>query len=249
MNEAPWKSTQPLGARPGSLWARNGVAIVAAFMLMNGCALLPKLNRIDPHADFVAHPGYHGLVVDRTGGGHTALLVQAHSTPPSGGPTHVFEMDGKPAAALWVTDHDHVIVRQTADASAPPAGDVAASWKDGAIQLTFHSADGESFHTSQFDRIEGPTFRNVLDREMYAIRDLPGVYGAELRDEHDAPVGWVRVRILPYQGLPRDYQADVPKPLDGPLTAGAVALLDSEIATIIDLNAFPDDRMPEGLVP
>lgn len=249
MNQTLWKSAQTLGAAAGSAWTRNGIAAVTAFTLLMGCALLPKFNSIDPHADFVAHPGYTGLVVDRTGDGHSALLVRAHSAPSSRAPTHVFEMDGKPAAVLWVTDHDHVVVRRTADATAPLAGEVAASWTDGAIHLTLHTADGASFHTSRFDRIYGPTFRNVLDREMYAIRDLPGVYGAELRDEHDAPVGWVRVRILPYQGLPRDYQADVPGPLDGPLTAGAVALLDSEIATIIELNAFPDDRMPGGLVP
>ena len=177
------------------------------------------------------------------------MLVGARSTPSSGGPTHEFEVDGKPVAALWVTDHDHVVVRQTADATAPPAGDVVASWKNSAIRITFHSADGAAFHTSRFDRVDGPNFRNVLDREMYGIRDLPGVYRADLRDEQDVPVGWVSVRILPYQGLPRDYQAEVPGRLDGPLAAGAVALLDSEIATIIKLNAFPDDRMPEGLVP
>ena len=224
-------------------------AAAAAFLLVGGCALLPTFNSIDPHADFVAHPGYGGLVVDKMGTGHTAVLVHARSAPSTVGPTHVFELDGQPSAALWVSDHDHVIVRPTADVTEPPAGDVVASWTDGAMQLTFHSAHGKSFHTSRFDRVSGPKFRNVLDREMYAITDLPGVYRAEVRDAHDAPVGWVSVRILPYQGLPRDYQADVPDLLNGPLVAGAVALLDSEITTIINLNAFPDDRMPEGLVP
>ena len=225
----------------------GAVAAIVALTLSSACASLPRSEPRDPRVDFAAHPGYRGLVVDRMEGGHTAVLARAHSG--SLGPTHLFEADGRTMAALWVTDSDRVTVRQAPDTTAPLVGDVAASWKDGAIRLVFHSANGDSFSTSRFNRIKGAPFRNILDREMYAIRDLPGTYRAELRDGHDVPVGWVRVRILPYQGLPRDYQADVPAPLDGPLAAGAVALLDSEIAKIIDLNAFPDDRMPEGLVP
>ena len=234
---------------PGLHWIRKGVVAVAALTLVSGCALLRTFNAIDPHANFVAHPGYSGLAIDRTASGHTAMLLRARSIPSLDRPTHEFEVDGKPVAALWVTDHDHVVVRRTTDPTAPAAGDVVASWKNTAIRITFHSADGAAFHTSRFDRIDATNSRDVLDREMDALRDLPGIYRAELRDEHEVPVGWVSVRILPYQGLPRDYQAEFPARLDGPLAAGAVALLDSEIATIITLNAFPDDRMPGGLVP
>lgn len=230
-----------------SISPHSSVALIVALTLSSGCTTLPHAQPSDSRVDFAAHPGYRGLVVDRMEGGHTAVLVRAHAG--SVGPTHLFEADDKTVAALWVEDSDRVTVRQAPETTAAMVGDVTASWKEGAIRLAFHSANGDSFSTSRFNRIEGAPFRNVLDREMYAIRDLPGIYRAELRDGHDVPVGWVRVRILPYQGLPRDYQADVPAPLDGPLAAGAVALLDSEIAKIIALNAFPDDRMPEGLVP
>ena len=218
-------------------------------ILSSGCALLPRSKPVDPRVDFVAHPGYRGLVVDRMDGGHRAILVRTHSTPSSGGPTHLFEADGTTIAALWVNDSHRVTVRRTPEATAPSVGDVLASWKQGGLRLTFHSADGLAFHTSRFDRIDSKGFPNILDREMYSVMDLPGVYRAELRDEQNVPVGWLRVRILPYQGLPRDYEADVPGPLNGPLAAGAIALVDSEIDWIIDRNAFPGDRIPEGIAP
>ena len=245
MRASAWKQKRTYGTS----WSRNAAAAVAALVLTSGCALLRKVNTVDPSADFTAHPGYTGIVLTHLPGGQAAKLVRAGSTASSSGPTHELEVDGKPVAALWITDHTHVVVRQTANVTAPPVGDVLASWKDSGINMIFHSADGVTCHTSRFHRVGGPNFRSVLDREMYAIRDLPGVYRAELRDEHDAPVGWLSVRILPYQGLPRDYQAALPGRLNGPMAAGAVALLDSEIATIIELNAFPDDRMPSGLVP
>ena len=37
--------------------------------------------------------------------------------------------------------------------------------------------------------------------------------------------------------------------LVGGLAAGAIALVDSEIDWIIDRNAFPGDRIPEGIAP
>jgi hypothetical protein len=243
MRASSWRQTY------GTSWSHNAAATVAALVLTSGCALLQRANAVDPSADFTAHPGYSGIVVTDLPGGQEAELVRARSTSSSSGPTHEFEVDGRPVAALWITDHTHVVVRQTANATAPPVGDVMASWKNTGINITFHSADGVTYHTSRFHRVGGPNFPTLLDREMYAIRDLPGVYRAELRDERDTPVGWLSVRILPYQGLPRDYQAAFPDRLDGPMAAGAVALLDSEIATIIELNAFPEDQMPSGLVP
>jgi hypothetical protein len=162
----------------------------------------------------------------------------------------LLQADGHTIAALWIDEHNHITARQAPDAKAPLVGDVLASWKHGAIRLTFHSADGASFHTSSFDRIDSENSPSALDRELLCVsQDLPGVYRAELLDAQNVLVGWLRVRIFPYQGLPRDYDGDVPKPLDGALAVGAVALVDSEIDSIIDRNAFPEDRMPEGLAP
>lgn len=228
----------------------RAVLVVTTMVLWNGCALLPRSQPADPRVDFAAHPGYRGLVVDRMGGGQTAVLVGADSTPSSAGPSQVLQADGKTLAALWVSDHDRITVRQTPDAVAPVVGEIRASWEQGVMRLTFQSADGASFHTSRFKRIDSENFPQALDREMLAVsQDLPGVYRAELRDAQNVPVGWLRVRILPYQGLPRDYEGDVPAALNGPLATAAVVLVDSAIDSIVERNAFPEDRMPEGLVP
>jgi len=227
----------------------RAVLVVAVMVLWNGCALLPRAQPADPCVDFAAHPGYRGLVVDRMGEGQTAILISSRSGHLSAGPTQVLQSDGKTIAAFFSADHAQVTVRETPAATSSRIGDVAAFWRQGAIHLVFHSLDGASFHTTRFDRIDSENLPNILDRELFPASDIPGVYRAELRDAQNVPVGWLRVRILPYQGLPRDYDGDVPEPLNGPLATAAVALVDSEIDSIIQHNALPEDRMPEGLAP
>jgi hypothetical protein len=191
--------------------------------------------------DFAAHPGYCGLVIDRMNDGQSAVLVRSQPRVPEG-PTHVLEEDGNTIAALWVTGHERVAVRQTSDATAPLIGEVLASTEHGAIHLTFHSSDGATFHTSAFTRIGSETLPNVLGEQMSHWLSVPGVYRADVRDARDVPLGWLRVQILPYQGLPRTYEGDVPGRLNGPLAAGAVALVNSEIDSIAR-HAFPDDAL------
>lgn len=224
--------------------------LICTLVLCSACMSWPGPAPTDPSADFVAHPGYRGLVVDRMNSGQQAVLVRAPSAPSSAGPDYVLEVDGQPIAALWVADHNHVTVRGRPDATAPLVGEVLASWEHGAIRLTFRSAGGSVVYTSPFDRIDSQNSPTTLDRELLSVsQDLPGIYRAELRNAQNARVGWLRVRILPYQGLPRDYDGVVPGPINGPLAAGAVALVDSEIDSIIQRNAFPEDRIPEGLAP
>ena len=245
----PWPRTRfPRPAPPPHrpLGSATSVLAAAALVAWVGCAL-PPLETAEQRGDFAAHPGYRGLVVDRMDGGPAAVLVRATSSTAS--PTHVLEAGGHPIAALWIADHVRIVARQAPDLRAPPIGDVAASWVRGAMQLTFHTADGGSFHTSRFDRVDSDNFPNVLDRETYSVLDLPGVYRAALLDERNVPAGWLRVRILPYQGLPRDYQADVPRSLNGALAVGAVALVDAEIDSIVRQNTLPGDRIPEGIAP
>ncbi|HVM96449.1 MAG TPA: hypothetical protein VMT89_08665, partial [Candidatus Acidoferrales bacterium] len=116
-----------------------------------------------------------------------------------------------------------------------------------ALRLDIDPAHGESFSTSRFHRIDRSDASN-LDAET-SISDLPGSYRADLCDARKNPIGWLSVRVLPYEGLPRTYEADVPESLDGPLTAAAFAMVDSEIAAIIKRNTWPEDRIPEGLAP
>lgn len=225
------------------------VAMGLAMVATSGCTAWSRARSDAAHADFAAHPGYRGIVVDRMLGGQTADMVRAQAAPSTGGPTHTLRADGKVVAALWISEPDRVTVRQAPEATAPLVGKVQASRQPGAIRLMFRLADGASFHTSRFDRIDADAFPNALENDIFPIDDLPGLYRAALRDAQNADVGWLRVRVLPYQGLPREYDADVPAPLNGSLAAAAVALLDAEINSIVQRNALPEDRMPEGLAP
>jgi hypothetical protein len=226
------------------------VLAVAVAAVSAGCSLLPGAKPVDPSVNFVAHPGWRGLVVDRMANGQKAVLVGADSVSPSAGPSQVLQANGKTLAALWVSDHDRITVRQTPDGAAPVVGDVLASWEQGIMRVAFRSAEGASFRTSRFKRVDREDTPEALDSEMLAVsRDLPGVYRAEVRDAQNSPVGWLSVRILPYQGLPRDYEGDVPAVLNGPLATAAVVLVDKAIDSIVERNVFPEDRMPEGLVP
>ena len=225
------------------------LSLALAAVVVNACSLHSPYVPADPRVDFTAHSSYRGLAVDQMAAGRSATIVAAETTPVSGGPTHVFPVDGGAPAGLWMADRDHLIVRRTLDVTAPLTGEILASRRHGAIQLTFLLADGRTFHTSRFHRVESDNFPRTLNRELFDLADLPGVFRTELRDAAGVAVGWLSVRILPYQGLPREYRGDVPQPLNGPIAAGAVALVDSEIHSIIDRNAFPGDRIPEGLAP
>jgi hypothetical protein len=213
-------------------------AIGVVVVLCSGCAGL-HTPPADARVDFAVHPGYSGLVVDRMDGGQSAVLVRPRSTG-SAAPTDVLEADGKPLAALWVTGDDVVAVRPTTDPSAPLLGEVVASSTEGATRFAFYLADGASYHSSAFERIDSANSPNLLGKQMLHWLQVPGVYRAELYDAQGAPRGWLRVEILPYQGFPRHFDGDIPEPLNGPLAIGAVALLNSEIDSI-EVNAFPDD--------
>jgi hypothetical protein len=245
-------TTKPAAsAHRRALLRRFATLLSAAAVFLAGCAAMRR--PVDPAANFAAEPTYGGLVVQRTQGGEEAVLVHAESTSAESGPTHLLESDGRTLGALWLSDGARVDVRQTADPRAPMLGDAQVSWEEGALHLVLHGADGASLHTSRFERLDSVNPPQDLRRVMaspFAIAGLPGVYRAELRDAREAAVGWMQVRILPYVGLPRDYDADVPASVNESLLAGAVALVDGEIAAIADANAYPEDRIPEGgLVP
>jgi hypothetical protein len=212
--------------------------------LLGGCALLASTTRADPSADFAAHRDWRGIVVDRMAGGG-ALLRRADDS------VRLLQRDGATVAALSFADDGGVAVHP-ASGSTAVLGEVWPSWRDGVLRLSLRSGETGLYHTSSFRRVGSASPPQILAEQLhspFAVSALPGVYRAELRDDRDAPVGWVRVHIHPYVGLPRDYDADVPPDLDGPLVAGAVALLDAAIDAIAQANAYPQDRWPGGLVP
>ena len=122
-----------------------------------------------------------------------------------------------------------MIVRRTADSQAPFIGEVDAAWKDGAIRLTLKPAEGGSFQTGAFDRIDGTVGTTALGPQVYSVLDVRGVYRAELRDAQGGLAGWLRVQISPYQAAPHIYDVDLPASVNGPLATAAAALLDADV--------------------
>lgn len=226
--------------------------LLALLLAAGGCAAAKTRQPLDARGDFAAHPSWRGLIVDRLSDGRSALVVHTASLQQPADPSEVVEVGRDSVAALWTPDADRVIVRRSTDPTSPPLGEIAATWRDGILRLDLNPTGGASLTTSRFRRVDSESPPAALESSMstpWAMRGFPGTYRAELRDEHGAPVGWLRVHILPYQGLPRDYSGDLPASLDGSMAASAVALLDAEIDGIVKNNSFPSDELPGGPVP
>jgi hypothetical protein len=62
-----------------------------------------------------------------------------------------------------------------------------------------------------------------------AALDVRGTYRTTIRDEKGAPLGWFRVRISPYQGAARLYDARLAADLDDTLAVAVTLALHDEI--------------------
>jgi hypothetical protein len=210
--------------------------VLAAGILISGCALKPHAVPVAPGVDFAAHVEHMGLVVDRAQGGEPAVLVPAPTPLFSSGPTYLLEAHGKTIAAFWVKDPGHVTVRRTADPASPVIGRVVAHWDndDGAISLTFEPANGPELHSGEFERTAGPFHPDVLGAQATTVVDVRGIYQADLHDAMGTQAGWLRVRISPYMAAARIYDGVLPASIQEPLATAACALVDSDVDYIED---------------
>jgi len=228
----PFRILQP-GTRthhlqPGrSFNIRRALNRLWVLILIAGCAAPLRAITVEPDVDFAAHTERHALVVDRMGDGDPAVLL-----PHTGWFTEnpfLLEQDGKTVAAVWVKDNAHVTVRQEPDRSSPVTGRVEATRQDGAIRLSFTLADGSTYGTGRFHRVDfssGPAFLGV---PANTVLDVRGMYRAEVRDVHGQPIGWLRVRVDPPEGTFRVYDGDLPPALDGPLGVAAAELVNVDV--------------------
>ena len=148
----------------------------------------------------------------------------------SSGPDFLLQAGGKTLAALWVKDSGHVTVRRSEDPSSPVIGNVEAARDHGAIRLTMKPADGPALQTGRFHRIDSPGLPAILGSQASTVLDLRGMYRAEIRDARGDTTGWLRVRISPYQGSRRIYDASLPASVQEPLAAAAVVLVNSDVS-------------------
>jgi hypothetical protein len=206
---------------------------LAMAVTLSACVTLHRPVAVDPEVTFTAHPEHGEIVFDRLARGRSGDLRPPGWFRGPGDPTFVLVADGQRIAALWRTP-ERVVVRSVASSDAAPAGEVASSWDQGAIRLALQPVGGSAFRSDAFTREGGGTGTATLTRAAQTVLDVRGTYRATVRDAGGAAVGWLRVRISPYQEASRIYDGVLPAAVQPELAAGAVAALDGEIDWIED---------------
>ncbi len=205
-------------------------AVCAAFVLSTGC-LHPAHVSVDPDVTFAAHQERAGLLIDRMGAGVTGEVVPT-AFRWSGDPAFVLRSGGRSIAGLWVVAPASVEVRHTESQDAPVIAAVEPGWDDNAIRLTLRQPDGPTWRTDIFERTEGATL--PLTRAAKDVIELRGTFRADVRDAKGEPVGWLRVRMGPYQPASRIYDGILPSTLSRELAVAAAVALSNEIDWIQD---------------
>jgi len=201
-------------------------------MARASCAQPVEPKAVESGVDFQAHVEHGGLVVDRMAGDDPAVLVRRANFY-SGGPDFLLQFDDKTVAALWLTDGNHMVVRQSEDPNAPVIGQVEANWQQGAIKLSFQPANGPAFSTGRFHRVDELVGRAaLLGPDVSTTFEVQGVYRAEVRDAEGKPIGWLRASIHTPLGSERVYDGVLPPQLDGPLAVAATELVNANVDNV-----------------
>ncbi|TMA36809.1 MAG: hypothetical protein E6J79_12270 [Deltaproteobacteria bacterium] len=201
-----------------------GVVLVA-LLASSSCRLASRPTvPIDTGVNFAAHREHARIVLDRLPDGAGGLVEPPGWFRWGGAPTFVLTRDGQTVAGLWLTAPATVRVRGGRSPMSPIVTDVDPSWDDNAISLTLRPAGGALLRTSTFERTVTGGGPPVLSR----IAQTSG------------EVGWLRVKISPYQESARIYDGVLPGDV-APGTAAAIAVaLCSEIDWIenhtLDVN-------------
>lgn len=211
----------------------------AATALLAACAVPRALPDVDPGVDFAAHADTDGLVVDRNTDGRRVLVTDANTALFRSGPQLVVQSGDTTVAGLWLKDDDHLTVRRSTDAGAPLVGRVQATWENGLLRLVLKTADGETYATSRFRRMDAQRQPKALGEEDESLLDVDGSYQAVFRDASGRPVGWLRVRIDPSRQFVHVYYGEVPRSLDPTLVTAAAALLDADVNDLEEHAANP----------
>src|SRR5262249_24613586 len=147
-------------------------------------------------------------------------------------PTFLVRADGDTLAALFLTAPATVDVRPRGTGALE--GSVTPMWDDGAVRLALRRNAEPPLRTDVFARTATGSGPPRLTRGAQTVLDVRGTYRADVRDAGGAAVGWVRVRISPYQAAPRIYDGVLPRTIGEDLVAATAAALDSEVDWIED---------------
>jgi hypothetical protein len=209
-----------------------------------GCGL--HTIPLDSDVTFAAHQESQVFVVDRPLSGKPALVTAPQFLRLPGDPAWALRHDGKTLAAYWIDGNAGTSARAGLKVSDQSLGDVRPSWDDNAVRLRIEPPGGEPIQSDVFARTDGNAATTTLTRSAQTILDVRGRYQSALRDTKGAEIGWLRLRIGPYEAAPRIYEAALPAGVSEELAVAAVISLASEIDWIEGhtLNVYQGDRGP-----
>jgi hypothetical protein len=195
-----------------------------------GCFLRPKsiTMPVDSEATFAAHAEHGGIKLDRTRRGPLGKIGPASWLRMPGSPSFVLRLEDEPVAFFWLAA-DGVFARPGASSAEPPTIEVTRGFEAGAVKLTIRPRGGAAWHTDTLAREGGGTGPSLLSRNAQTVLDVRGTYRTTVHDEKGTALGWFRVRIGPYQGASRIYDARLPTDVDDTLPAAVTLALHDEI--------------------
>jgi len=210
----------------------------------SGCGV--RAIPLDSDASFAMHQENRTFVVDRPRSGTPAVVTAAEWIRLPGAPVWALSRNGQTLAGFWDDGNAGTTVRAGLQASDRPLGSVRPSWDDNAIRLHLEPPGGQPVKLGVFRRTESGGGTSVLTRDAQTILDVRGRYQATLLDATGAQVGWMRLRIGPYEPAPRIYEAKLPAGVSDELAVAAVLSLASEIDWIEanTQNVYQKDRGP-----
>ena len=222
------------------------VTLFASLSITVVCGCGVRAVPLNSEATFAMHQENRTFVVDRPRSSPPAAVTAAEWLRTPGAPAWALRRSGETLAAFWIDGNAGTTARAGLLASDRPLGQVRPTWDDNAIRLHLEPPGGEPIVSDVFSRTEGGGGPPVLTRDTQTVLDVRGRYQAALRDATGAEVGWLRLRIGPYEQAPRIYEAKLPAGVSDDLAVAAVISLASELDWIEShtQNVYQKDRGP-----
>jgi hypothetical protein len=220
--------------------------ILAALGTLVACGCGVRTISLESDSSFAMHQENRVFVVDRPSSNAKSVVEPAGWVRLPGDPAWALSRNEVTLAAYWIDGNAGTTARSSERDSDQPLGTVHPSWENQAIRLHIAPGQGEPLDSDVFTRTDSGGSTLALDRTARTILDVRGRYQAALRDASGTEVGWLRLRIGPYEQAARIYEAALPAGVDDRLGIAAVLSLAQEIDWIEahTTNVYENDKGP-----
>lgn len=224
---------------------RSHLVVLASLAVLGATACRVRTITPDADATFAMHQEGRDFVLDRASSVGSADVLAATWLRGPGQPMWALRRDGRTLAAYWIDGDAGTVARAGSANSDDPLGAVRPSWDDNAIRIAIEPSGGDPVRSDLFARTVGGGGPDALGRSAQTILDVRGRYRAALRDARGAEIGWIGLRIGPYEQASRIYEAALPATIDERLAVAAVLSLATEIDWIEAhaLNVYQGDQV------